>query len=130
MERFELLGQRDDVNIISLAATQLMWSAMSPTLAVKRIGQLASYLKKKLIESEWEFVTPEKEDTSWAIIRVEAHRDENKIKLVDYLYEKGIAGAEGGGSPGEETLRLCPTIYNLKKHLDYVVKCMNEWKHG
>ena len=89
-------------------------------------------------------ITPENPEIRGAIVRFKAPRekDAKKCSLYQYLYQYGshhdgpysIAGSLGGDSdesgkikPETENLRLCPTIYNLKKHIDVAIEAMNQW---
>jgi len=134
MERFELLGQRDDVNLIHLASVQLMWNVIGFSRALGRIKTLADGLIERLVDdSGWELVTPE--ENRWAILRFKAGREPNarKPSLYLYLFDRGIASSGGGfnkdGTPSRgETVRLCPTIYNLESRLDAARDAMNDWR--
>lgn len=133
MERFELLGQRDDVNIIHLAAAQCMWNALGG-LARPRIAALAKTLIDGLEDAGWTLITPEAAASRWAIVRFEAGRSEGarKPSLYRFLFDHGIAGSGGNtredNHPSGETMRLCPTIYNLDAHIQRALDAAAAWR--
>jgi selenocysteine lyase/cysteine desulfurase len=125
--RFELLGQRDDVNIITLAETQLFWDALAPNDPYKRVSDLAQYLKDLLRRSpagRWNLVTPESSERSLGVVRVEAPRQGREKSLYHWLYDtRRIAG-----SGDDATFRLCPHIYNTMQDVENAVAGMNAWR--
>jgi hypothetical protein len=123
--RFELLGQRDDVNIITLAWTQMMWNVLARRSPYQRVSDLAQYLKAKLAEprDRWPLITPKGPERSWGVVRVSAPQGTRTKSLYDWLYEnKRIAG-----SGNKETFRLCPHIYNTLEDVNRAVDGMNAW---
>lgn len=126
--RFEMLGQRDDVNIITLGWTQLMWTSLEweNRRPYERVSYLAQYLINKLLESDWELITPQDPTRSWGVVRVKAEQGGRKKSLYDWLYENfHIAG-----SGNNQTFRLCPHIYNTLADIDRAVEGMNTWRQS
>jgi selenocysteine lyase/cysteine desulfurase len=134
--RFELLGQRDDVNLITLELTQAMWTALAHREPFDRVVQLASHLKAALVASGWTLVTPVDPDRSWGIVRIKAPSKPGSPSLYDWIYSDQsphrFAGSGGGPIAAEQTFRLCPHIYNTLQDLDNAVDAMNAWReqHG
>jgi selenocysteine lyase/cysteine desulfurase len=140
--RFELIGQRDDANLITLALTQTWWNEINTLNPGARVVELANYLKKKLEDNNWDIITPYfgedsvlNEQRSRGIVRVRAPRSErnNKKSLYEWIYESPInnvqiAGGGGGDERPRETFRLCPHIYNLMEDIDKAVDNMNAWR--
>jgi selenocysteine lyase/cysteine desulfurase len=125
--RFELLGQRDDVNIISLAATQIVRLALGPREPYQRVAELGQYLIDLLDQSKgrWQLVTPHDPDRRWGVIRVHAPRDGRPASLYNWLYDAPEYRISGSGD--DKTFRLCPHIYNTKADIERAVKGMNAW---
>jgi hypothetical protein len=73
--RFELLGQRDDVNLITLDLTQMMWDLLAAHQPYARVTHLADRMKRQLLKFQWRLRTPESAETSAGIVRVEAPRE-------------------------------------------------------
>ena len=122
--RFELIGQRDDVNIITLDLTQMMWTALAQRDPYARVPALARRLKGKLSEAKWKLLSPEDQKRSWGIVWVESKAKPGSPTLYQWLYDqKGI-----GGSGNAEKFRLCPHIYNTESDVDHAVEGMNEWR--
>ncbi|MGH3770687.1 MAG: aminotransferase class V-fold PLP-dependent enzyme [Pseudonocardiaceae bacterium] len=148
--RFEQLGQRDDVQLITLAKTELMWEAIkrSGRKPYERVRELADRLKDRLGKATppWEFVTPKSSELSWGVVFVRApwlpadKQDSSPslptTSLYDWIYEKKrIAGSMHNDADAsdpdktlKETFRLCPHIYNTIEDVDNAVKSMNEWR--
>jgi selenocysteine lyase/cysteine desulfurase len=141
--RFELLGQRDDVNLITLGLTQEMWLRLeaSGRDPYGRIKQLNQYLVNKLKalkecpdipnNDKWYIVTPNDNDSrrlGIIVINIEEvfsnpTQDNDENNLYNWLYEnKRIAG-----SGSNKTFRLCPHIYNTKSDIDNAVAGIEEW---
>lgn len=121
--RFELIGQRDDVNIVAMLCTQNFLNQIGLKRIQNRIVELSTYLKEKLKQSGWKTSTPTSSNLSHGIvvINLEGYRD--PTTLYDFLYERGgIATSAAGG------LRLCPHIYNLKDDIDKAISLMNIWR--
>lgn len=135
--RFELLGQRDDVNLITLHATQAIWTALAARRQpFQRVVDLATQLKRLLVESGWSLVTPVDPARSWGIVRIRAPARRGSPSLYDWIYSEDsphrFAGSGGGPDPATQTFRLCPHIYNTQRDIQNVVTAMNEWResHG
>lgn len=134
--RLELLGQRDDVNLITLHATQAMWTALAHRGPFGRVVQLATQLKQLLVDSGWSLVTPVDPDRSWGIVRIRAPAKVGSPSLYSWIYSEEsphrFAGSGGSGAPATQTFRLCPHIYNTQQDIRNVVIAMNEWNrlHG
>jgi len=134
--RFELLGQRDDVHVIALWWTQLLWDILASRPdrhPAKRVSSLAQYLKTELKETSWEIRTPEDERRSRGVVRVEAPRvNDKKESLYEWMYDPKnqvrVAGSGGGAALKEETFRLCPHIYNTRADVDRAINGMNKWR--
>ncbi|KMZ13477.1 Cysteine desulfurase [Candidatus Burkholderia humilis] len=124
--RFELLGQRDDVNIISLTATQLMWNVMAPRDPASRVLELAAALKSKLLASGWTLITPNDPHRSGGVVRVHAPQGTRPKSLYNWLYEDASFRVAGSGD--NQTFRLCPHVYNIIEDVDQAVANMNNWK--
>jgi selenocysteine lyase/cysteine desulfurase len=124
--RFELLGQRDDVNIITLAFTQMMWNvlALANRNPYQRVSHLAQYLKELLEKHSWTLITPTDPDRSWGVVRVEALQGSRAESLYHWLYDKRRIA----GSGDSKTFRLCPHIYNTLADIQSAVDGMNEWR--
>ncbi len=126
--RFELLGQRDDVNLIILGLTQTVWTALlSARQPYDRVAELAEYLKDRLEKSEhnWELVTPREPERSSGVVRVKAPKETREKNLYDWIYDNKEYRVAGSGD--DETFRLCPHIYNTKKDVELAVEGMNAW---
>ncbi|GLH78087.1 hypothetical protein SSBR45G_29950 [Bradyrhizobium sp. SSBR45G] len=130
--RFELLGQRDDVNIITLAVTQIIWRELALGVGsynpYQRVQELSNYLVDSLTRRQpparpWELLTPASPDRRWGIVRVSAPRG-SKPPLEQWLFDNKIVGGGGGG----DEFRLCPHIYNTRADIDKVVLGMDTWR--
>jgi selenocysteine lyase/cysteine desulfurase len=136
--RFELLGQRDDVNLITLDLTQMMWDLLAAHQPYARVTHLADSMKRQLLNSRWRLKTPESAETSAGIVRVEAPKKNHRESpsLYDWMYdparEHRFGGSGGSEAPGEQTFRLCPHLYNTEEDIDRAVASMNAWRtqHG
>lgn len=130
--RFELIGQRDDVNIITLLWTQMMWNRLAGNdfNPYTRVQALSKYLKDMLQESGWtkDFITPLDPLTSRGVVRVKALKERRVDTLYDYLYNNKNFNFNIAGSGDDKTFRLCPHIYNTKNDIGVAVRNMNEWK--
>lgn len=130
--RFEMLGQRDDVNLITLDLTQLMWDALAPRNPYDRVRQLATRMKRKLLDNGWRLRTPEEDWKSWGIVRVEAPKDSIGPSLYEWMYDPQrrhrFGGSGGSEVLAEQTFRLCPHIYNTEQDIDNAVESMNLWR--
>jgi selenocysteine lyase/cysteine desulfurase len=124
--RFELIGQRDDVNIITLAWTQMMWDMLEDRKPDERVAYLAQYLMRKLLESGWELITPQDPTRSWGVVRVHADKGGRQKSLYDWLYDN----VHIAGSGNDKTFRLCPHIYNTLADIDRAVEGMNTWRQS
>lgn len=123
--RFELLGQRDDVNIIALLVAQDFFNSIGQKAIENRIAHLAEYLKNQLEASEWSITTPIEQDLSHGVVIVSLPDgcSEPEVSLNDFMYDQHrIAGSGTGG------FRLCPHIYNLEEDIDRAVAGMNAWR--
>ncbi|MGN6153510.1 MAG: aminotransferase class V-fold PLP-dependent enzyme [Lysobacteraceae bacterium] len=138
--RFELLGQRDDVNLITLDLTQAMWDALQARHPYARVAALADTLIGRL-RTHWTLRTPEPQANQLGIVRVEAPRNERPgtPSLQDWVYaperaaRHGRFGGSGGSEePSKQTFRLCPHLYNTDADIERVVASMNAWRdlHG
>lgn len=135
--RFELLGQRDDVNLITLHATQAIWTALAARRRpFDRVVRLASMLKELLVAAGWSLVTPVDPDRSGGIVRINAPAKVGSPSLYSWIYSEEsphrFAGSGGSGAPAKQTFRLCPHIYNTQRDIHNVVSAMNAWRqrHG
>lgn len=135
--RFELIGQRDDVNLITLEMTQLMWTALAIHKPYERVAQLGELLVDLLQQSRWTLVTPSAATRRWGIVRVAAPTEIPTNSLYGWMYDqnrKHRIGGSGGSekNPLEHTFRLCPHIYNTEQDIRNAVDGMNEWRkrHG
>jgi selenocysteine lyase/cysteine desulfurase len=131
--RFELLGQRDDVNLITLQWTQMIWTLLVASRDPHtRVAHLSTMLIDSLRKSNWKFKTPSDPKMRWGIVRVEAGKGPEAPSLYDWIYQTQRAyrfgGSGGSESAKEQTFRLCPHIYNTKDDIDAVVAAMNEWR--
>jgi selenocysteine lyase/cysteine desulfurase len=124
--RFELIGQRDDVNIITLAWTQMMWDVLEGHKPDERVAYLAQYLMGKLLESGWALITPQDPTRSWGVVRVHADQGGRQKSLYDWLYDN----VHIAGSGNDKTFRLCPHIYNTLADIDRAVEGMNTWRRS
>jgi selenocysteine lyase/cysteine desulfurase len=133
-QRFEMLGQRDDVSIIALYFAQLVQDAINSNRSKRsvagRVVQLGSYLKQRLAGDRWTLITPNDDDLSLAVVRVAAPRKSDAIpSLYTWLYDEAkIAGSGGGDTLAQETFRLCPHIYNTEADIDRAILGMNDWR--
>ncbi|MBP0016890.1 MAG: aminotransferase class V-fold PLP-dependent enzyme [Cyanobacteria bacterium SBLK] len=126
--RFELLGQRDDVNLITLATTQMMWTSLQINNPYDRVAELATYLIDGLEArnpGRWTFVTPLNPARRWGVVRIEAPIGNRGINLYDWIYEASEYRIAGSGD--DATFRLCPHIYNTKADIDLAIEGMNAW---
>ena len=123
-QRFALLGQRDDVNIIHLEVAQGVWDRLTRRKPYDRIAYLAQTLKKKLQESGWKLVTPEDMNRSWGVVRVETPYEHPELNLYNWLY----VNRQIAGSGGDSDFRLCPHIYNTMADIDRAIEGMNAWR--
>lgn len=136
--RFEMLGQRDDVNLITLDTTQLVWDALAQRAPYERVVHLAERLKNALKHHNWRLRTPEESWKSGGIVRIEAPKkeDQRSPSLYDWMYDAArthrFGGSGGSESPELQTFRLCPHIYNTEADIDNAVASMNAWRaqHG
>lgn len=139
--RFEMIGQRDDVNLITLGCTQLMWNALcsipvggnEEPFPYRRVKKLGEYLARCLEKSDWTLRTPRGsrgEIVRWGIIRVNGPTAKpGAPTLYDYMYDaKHMGNKRIYGSGDKESFRLCPHIYNTINDVDTAVKAMNDWK--
>lgn len=123
-QRFALLGQRDDVHIINLDLAEELWLKLAPKKPYERVGALAKKLKEKLVEHDWELVTPEDMSRSWGVVRIRAPKEGRSSNLYNWLYE----AYRIAGSGDDDTFRLCPHIYNTMDDIDRAVQGMNAWR--
>lgn len=137
--RFELLGQRDDVNLLTLDLTQLVWDALARRDPHGRVLHLATRLMDALRSPPgWTLMTPDRPGFHLGIVRVEAPRKTTPgtPSLYDWMYARErryrFGGSGGSEKPGEQTFRLCPHLYNTEDDIDRAVASMNEWRvrHG
>ncbi|HJQ71688.1 MAG TPA: aminotransferase class V-fold PLP-dependent enzyme [Blastocatellia bacterium] len=129
--RFELLGQRDDVNIITLAWTQMMWDALEGRNPYQRVSDLAQHLKTELRRHDWDLITPVDQNRSLGVVRVIAEPDDQDMSLYEWMYDvKNIAGSGGKTPDNKETFRLCPHIYNTLEDVNNAINGMNEWSES
>ncbi len=131
--RFEMLGQRDDVNLITLHQTQIVWNALmtAERAPYARVAHLATLLKRMLLEDEWRLVTPMEAWKSSGVVRIEAPKKADAPSLYDWIYTQGapgIGGSGGTGAPRTQTFRLCPHIYNTEADVRHAVARMNAWR--
>ena len=128
--RFELLGQRDDVNLIILACTQLMWTALQVRDPDKRVAHLSTYLIEELANSrpKWELITPSGSDRRWGVVRIVAPQEDRSKSLYDWQYD--TKGYRIAGSGDDKTFRLCPHIYNTEQDIKLAVRGMNAWRNN
>lgn len=125
--RFQLLGQRDDVNIIALIYSQIFWLLLHRWKPYERVAHLAAELKKAVQKDGWTLISPENPDHSSGVVWIEAP-EKRLPTLYEYLYDnpRFRVGAGGGG----DKLRLCPHIYNTESDIRQVVRVMNHWRAG
>lgn len=136
--RFELLGQRDDVNLITLDLTQMMWDLLAVHRPFERVTHLARLLKEQLLRSQWTLKTPDSPETSAGIVRVEAPKKNHSASpsLYDWMYDPArqhrFGGSGGSEAPERQTFRLCPHLYNTEDDIRHAVESMNAWRkeHG
>jgi selenocysteine lyase/cysteine desulfurase len=122
--RFELLGQRDDVNIIQLHLAQFIWTLLQPRKPYQRVAELSQYLMTLLKKNGWTLVTPDNPERSWGIVWVKAPAKDKAPTLSDFLYQAhGICG-----SGNEKEFRLSPHIYNTKRDIERAVVGMEDWR--
>lgn len=124
--RFQLLGQRDDVNVIALAYAQALWNHLLRWKPYERVVHLASCLKSKAEDANFKIESPRSSDFSSGVVWIEApRRDRQGKSLFEFLYENKVfkVGAGGGG----DRLRLCPHVYNTEKDIHWVVETMKAW---
>lgn len=129
-ERFELLGQRDDVNIITLYWTELMWQNIGYPRAYKRVAELAHALMTDLKNNDWNVTTPTHPDMSLGVVWVNVPGGRQTRKLSDELYEKGIAASFSPTTDRhtETRIRFCPHIYNTLADIEAAINIMNNWR--
>ncbi|MFZ6680335.1 aminotransferase class V-fold PLP-dependent enzyme [Undibacterium sp. Tian12W] len=129
-ERFELLGQRDDVNIITLLWTELMWQNIGYSRAYSRVTQLASKLITDLRECKWGVTTPTNPAMSLGVVWVDIPSGSQTTKLSDELYANGIAASFSPITDRrtETRIRFCPHIYNTFADINHAVDIMNKWR--
>jgi len=121
--RFELLGQRDDVNIVAMLVEQDFFTEIGQNVIEERIRELATNLKTQLQTSSWNLTTPMDSNLSHGVVISEVPENPGQPSLYDYLYdEHRIATSSSGG------IRICPHIYNLEEDIDNVVSAMNQWR--
>ena len=135
--RFELLGQRDDVNLITLHMTQMMWTALvARRNPYARVDELGGALRTALLQAGWKLKTPGDAGRNWGIVRVEAPRKAGSPSLYDWMYDEKrthrFGGSGGSESDEQQTFRLCPHVYNTFVDVRNAVTAMNEWRsqHG
>lgn len=135
--RFEMLGQRDDVNLITLHQTQIMWNALTSANRdpYGRVVHLATLLKQMLVAGRWTLVTPMEAWKSGGVVRVAAPRKDGSPSLYEWIYRQGAPriGGSGGAERAEaQTFRLCPHIYNTEADIQSAVAMMTRWRelHG
>ncbi|NEO97340.1 MAG: aminotransferase class V-fold PLP-dependent enzyme [Symploca sp. SIO2E9] len=120
--RFELLGQRDDVNIIAMLVEQDFLKSIGQDAIETRISELATNLKTKLQENDWDLTTPLDQNLSHGVVISKV--PDKTPSLYDYLYDQHrIATSSSGG------IRICPHLYNLEEDIDNVVNAMNTWRN-
>ncbi|MFZ6758014.1 aminotransferase class V-fold PLP-dependent enzyme [Undibacterium sp. Ji50W] len=129
-ERFELLGQRDDVNIITLYWTELMWKNIGYPRAYRRVTQLADALMTGLKKEKWNVTTPDNPAMSLGVVWVDVPPGRQIKKLSDELYEKGIAASFSPSTDrhSETKVRLCPHIYNTMDDIRAAINIMTKWR--
>ncbi|MFZ6639693.1 aminotransferase class V-fold PLP-dependent enzyme [Undibacterium sp. TC4M20W] len=129
-ERFELLGQRDDVNIITLLWTELMWHNIGYSRAYSRVTELTRKLMIDLKECKWDVETPANAAMSLGVVWVKVPRGTQTIKLSDELYANGIAASFSPTTnrTDETRIRFCPHIYNTFADIHHAVDIMNQWR--
>ncbi|NEO34198.1 MAG: aminotransferase class V-fold PLP-dependent enzyme [Symploca sp. SIO3C6] len=122
--RFELLGQRDDVNIVAMLVEQDFLTEIGQEVIEERIKYLATNLKTELQENDWDLTTPLDENLSHGVVISKVPDKPGQPSLYDYLYDQHrIATSSSGG------IRICPHIYNLEEDIDKVVSAMNTWRN-
>ena len=126
-QRFAMLGQRDDVNIIHLQVAQKMWDLLDRRKPYERVRYLGERLKQLLTKHNWDLVTPESMDRSWGVVRVKAPRRDRPANLYNWLYA-GENKYRIAGSGGDADFRLCPHIYNTMADVERAVEGMNAWR--
>ncbi|MBC3918828.1 aminotransferase class V-fold PLP-dependent enzyme [Undibacterium sp. CY18W] len=129
-ERFELLGQRDDVNIITLSLTELMWKNIGYPRAYARVKELAGVLMTELKKNNWTVTTPDDPAMSLGVVWVDVKQGSQIKKLSDELYDKGIAASfdPKTNRQSEKKVRLCPHIYNTMADIRTAVNIMTRWR--
>lgn len=135
--RFELLGQRDDVNLFTLDLTQAVWDAMAFRDPPGRVLQLAERLMEAL-KPRWTPVTPDRPGYHLGVVRVEAPRKTTPgtPSLYEWMYadqrQHRFGGSGGSEAPDRQTFRLCPHVYNTMDDIGHAVASMNAWRnlHG
>ncbi|NET60434.1 MAG: aminotransferase class V-fold PLP-dependent enzyme [Symploca sp. SIO2E6] len=121
--RFELLGQRDDVNIVAMLIEQDFFTGIGQDVIEARIRELATRLKQKLNNYDWDLTTPIDNNLSHGVVISKVPDKPGQPSLYDYLYdEHRIATSSSGG------IRICPHIYNLEEDIDNLVSAMNQWR--
>lgn len=123
MERFELIGQRDDPKLIALAMAQTTMNILRMDRVERRVGVLGRILKGLLEGSGWVMVAP-KEAELQSIIRVKAPQGNRKQTLFDFIYDE----AKIAGSGDSKTFRLSPHIYNLERDFIIAEREMRRWR--
>jgi selenocysteine lyase/cysteine desulfurase len=113
--KFESLGQRDDAALAGTGIAAAQHNLIGAEKTEQRVVDLSQRLKSGITELGLELVTPMQPELSLGvcIIRVTGGRGG---AISNRLYtEHGIAGAPTGG------LRLSPTIYNSREHVDRAI---------
>lgn len=126
--RFELIGQRDDANLITLQWTAAMWQLLQAKQPEQRVTELADHLIGLLDrrDKRWVLVTPADAQQRAGVLWFAAPRGNRKQTLSDFIYEHHRIAAAGN----DALFRVCPHIYNTKDDLVRLVKGMNAWYEG
>ncbi len=110
--KFESLGQRDDAALAGLGVAASQHDLIGPQRVEARVSDLAQTLKRGIAALGLDLVTPMDPDLSHGVCITRVPNGRGG-ELANRLYtEHGIAGAATGG------LRLCPTIYNTRQHIE------------
>ena len=132
--RFEMVGQRNDTNLIGLLYTADVMGLIGYDKIEDRIKALSTRLRKNLenllsfLPEEQKFVieTPSEEDLFHGIMVIKWPEDASvnpplSEQVYNGLYENhkiGVSTKKGN------RMRFSPHIYNTEKHMDRVVSAM------
>lgn len=125
--RFELIGQRDDANIIALHWTALMWQLLQAKRPYQRVTELADYIITQLAKpaGRWELLTPGPQEQRAGVLWIKAPQGRRSATLYKAIYDRQDARIAASGD--DALFRVCPHIYNTQSDIDRLVSGMNAW---